>query len=42
MTPSSLSIYVVFMDPHQRNKDVMPFFSFNHYGLCGVHSYGES
>ena len=25
MTPSSLSIYVVFVDPHQGNKDVMPF-----------------
>ena len=26
MTLSSLSIYVVFMDPHQRKSDVMPFF----------------
>ena len=26
MTLSSLSIYVVFVDPHQGNKDVMPFF----------------
>jgi hypothetical protein len=25
MTLSSLSIYVVFVDPHQCNKDVMPF-----------------
>jgi hypothetical protein len=25
MTLSSLSIYVVFMDSHQGNKDVMPF-----------------
>ena len=25
MTLSSLSIYVVFMDPHQGNNDVMPF-----------------
>jgi DNA-dependent RNA polymerase auxiliary subunit epsilon len=25
MTLSSLSIYVVFMDPHQENKDVVPF-----------------
>ena len=25
MTLSSLSIYVVFMDPHQGNKNVMPF-----------------
>ena len=25
MTLSSLSIYVVFVDPHQGNKDVMPF-----------------
>ena len=25
MTFSSLSIYVVFVDPHQGNKDVMPF-----------------
>jgi hypothetical protein len=25
MTLSSLSIYVIFVDPHQRNKDVMPF-----------------
>ena len=25
MTLSSLSIYVVFMDPNQGNKDVMPF-----------------
>jgi hypothetical protein len=25
MTLSSLSIYVVFIDPHQGNKDVMPF-----------------
>jgi hypothetical protein len=25
MTLSSLSIYVVFMDPHQDNEDVMPF-----------------
>ena len=25
MTLSSLSIYVVFLDPHQGNKDVMPF-----------------
>ena len=25
MTLSSLSIYVVFVDPHQDNKDVMPF-----------------
>ena len=25
MTLSSLSIYVVFGDPHQGNKDVMPF-----------------
>ena len=26
MTLSSLSKYVVFVDPHQGNKDVMPFF----------------
>ena len=26
MTLSSLSIYVVFVDPHQGNKDVMPLF----------------
>ena len=26
MTLSSLSIFVVFVDPHQGNKDVMPFF----------------
>jgi hypothetical protein len=26
MTLSSLSIYVVFVDPHQGNHDVMPFF----------------
>jgi hypothetical protein len=26
MTLSSLSIYVVFLDPHQGNSDVMPFF----------------
>jgi hypothetical protein len=26
MTLSSLSIYVVFVDPHQGNEDVMPFF----------------
>jgi hypothetical protein len=26
MTLSSLSIYVVFVDPHQDNNDVMPFF----------------
>jgi hypothetical protein len=25
MTLSCLSIYVIFMDPHQGNKDVMPF-----------------
>ena len=25
MTLSSLSIYVVFADPHQANKDVLPF-----------------
>jgi hypothetical protein len=25
MTLSSLSIYVVFVDPHQDNNDVMPF-----------------
>jgi hypothetical protein len=25
MTLSSLSIFVVFVDPHQDNKDVMPF-----------------
>jgi hypothetical protein len=25
MTLSSLSIFVVFVDPHQGNKDVMPF-----------------
>jgi hypothetical protein len=25
MTLSSLSIYVVFVDPHQGNEDVMPF-----------------
>jgi hypothetical protein len=25
MTLSSLSIYVVFVNPHQGNKDVMPF-----------------
>jgi hypothetical protein len=25
MTLSSLLIYVVFVDPHQDNKDVMPF-----------------
>jgi hypothetical protein len=25
MALSSLSIYVVFVDPHQGNKDVMPF-----------------
>ena len=25
MTLSSLSIYVLFVDPHQGNKDVMPF-----------------
>ena len=25
MTLSSLSIYVVFVDPHQGNHDVMPF-----------------
>ena len=25
MTLSSLSIYVVFVDPHQGNKNVMPF-----------------
>ena len=25
MTPSRLSIYIVFVDPHQGNKDVMPF-----------------
>jgi hypothetical protein len=25
MTLSSFSIYVVFVDPHQGNKDVMPF-----------------
>jgi hypothetical protein len=25
MTLSSLSIYVIFMDPHQDNKYVMPF-----------------
>ena len=25
MTLSSLSIYVVFVDPHQGNNDVMPF-----------------
>ena len=25
MTLSSLSIYVIFVDPHQGNKDVMPF-----------------
>jgi hypothetical protein len=25
MTLSSLLIYVVFVDPHQGNKDVMPF-----------------
>ena len=25
MTLSNLSIYVVFMDPHQGNEDVMPF-----------------
>jgi hypothetical protein len=27
MTLSSLSIYVVFVDPHQGHNDVMPFFS---------------
>jgi hypothetical protein len=27
MTLSSLSIYVVFVDPHQDNNDVMPFSS---------------
>ena len=27
MTLSSLSIYVVFVDPYQGNKDVMPFSS---------------
>ena len=26
MTLSSLSIYMVLVDPHQDNKDVMPFF----------------
>ena len=26
MTLSSLSIYVVFVDAHQGNNDVMPFF----------------
>jgi hypothetical protein len=26
MTPLSLSIYVVFVDPHKGNKDVMSFF----------------
>ena len=25
MTLSSLSIYVIFVDPHQGNKDIMPF-----------------
>ena len=25
MTLSNLSIYVVFVDPHQGNEDVMPF-----------------
>ena len=25
MTLSSLSMYVIFVDPHQDNKDVMPF-----------------
>ena len=25
MTLSNYSIYVVFMDPHQGNEDVMPF-----------------
>jgi hypothetical protein len=25
MTFSSLSVYAVFVDPHQDNKDVMPF-----------------
>ena len=25
MTLSSLSIYMVFVDPHQGNEDVMPF-----------------
>ena len=25
MTLSSLSVYVVFVDPHQGNNDVMPF-----------------
>ena len=25
MTASSLSVYVVFVDPHQDNNDVMPF-----------------
>jgi hypothetical protein len=26
MTFSSLSLYVVFVDPYQGNKDVMPFY----------------
>ena len=37
MTLSSLSIYVVFVDPRQGNKDVMPFSLPTTNALCGVH-----
>ena len=37
MTLSSLSIYVVFVDSHQDNKDVMPFSLPTTKALCGVH-----
>ena len=41
MTLSSLSIYVVFVDPQQGNSDVMPF-SYYYYDLCGAYRSGES
>jgi hypothetical protein len=41
MTLSSLSIYVVFVDPHQGNNNVIPFSSYN-YGLCGAYRGGDN
>jgi hypothetical protein len=41
MTLSDLSIYVVFVDPHQGNDDVMPFSSITKV-YSGAHRNGDS
>ena len=42
MTLSNLSTYVVFVDPHQGNNDVMPSSLPTTKALYGVHTQGES